>query len=138
MQVRAGAGQRAAQRGVHLAVVVPAAGQRLGCGVAGQGDGVVLEVVPDAGQVGDRVDAEVAQLPGRADAGQQEQVRRADRARAHDHLPGGVRLGRGPVAQVADARAAAVPHLQAGDQAAGVDGQVRAVPWRGPGRHRPG
>ena len=54
---RASAGQRAAQRGVHLAVVVPAAGQRLGGGVAGQGDGVVLEVLPDAGQVGGRVDA---------------------------------------------------------------------------------
>ena len=53
---------------------------------------MVLQVLPDAGEVGDRVDAQGAQLPGRADPGQQEQLRRADRARAHDHLTGGVRL----------------------------------------------
>ena len=126
MQVRAGAGQRAAQRSVHLAVVVPAAGQRLGGGIAGQDDGVVLEVLPHAGQVRDRADTQGAQPGGRADAGQQQQVRGADRARAHDHLPGGVRLGWRSLVQVADARTAPVPHLQAGDQAAGLDGQVRA------------
>ena len=54
-------------------------------------------------------------------------MRRADRARAHDHLPGCAGLGRRPVAQVADARAAAVRNLQAGNHAAGVDGQVRAA-----------
>ena len=117
-------GQLAAQRRVDLPVVVPAAGQRPGCRVARQDDGVVLQVLPDPGQVGDRADAQGAQLPGRADPGQQEQLRRADRARAHDHLPAGVRLRRYPVAEVADPGAPAVPHVQAGDQAAGLHGQV--------------
>jgi hypothetical protein len=52
---------------------------------------VVLEVLPDPGQVGHRVDAECAQLLGGADAGQQQQLRRPDRSRAHDHLGGRVR-----------------------------------------------
>ena len=36
---------------------------------------MVLQVLPDSGQVGHDVDAQGAQLPGRADAGQQEQLR---------------------------------------------------------------
>ena len=127
VQVGAGPGQLAAQRRVYLPVVVPAAGQRPGYRVARHDDGVVLEVLPDPGQVGDRADAQGAQLPGRADPGQQEQLRGADRARAHDHLPAGVRLRRYPVAEVADPGAPAVPHVQAGGQAAGLHGQVAAV-----------
>ncbi len=91
---------------------------------------MVLQVLPDPGQVGHHVEAQGTQLVGRADAGQQQQLRRADRARADDHLAEGVRLGQFPVAQVADAGTAAVPHQQPGDQAARLDGQVRAVPGR--------
>ena len=69
---------------------------------------MVLEVLPDPGQVGHDVDAQGAQLGGRADPGQQEQLRRADRARAHDHLTGGAGLGGCAVTEVADAGAAAV------------------------------
>ena len=70
---------------------------------------MVLEVLSDSGQVGHRLDAQGAQLPGRADAGQHEQLRGADRARAHDDLPSVVRPGWHAVAEVADAGAAAVP-----------------------------
>ena len=89
---------------------------------------MVLQVLPDTGEVGDQADAQVAQLPGRADAGQQEQLRRADRARAHDHLTSGVRRDRGAAGQVPDARAPAMLYVQAGDQAAGLDCEVGAVP----------
>ena len=52
----------------------------------------------------------------------------------------GVRLRWCAVAEVADAGAPAAPHVQAGDQAAGLDGQVRAVqggPQVGVGRADP-
>ena len=47
---------------------------------------VVLQVGADAGQVGDDVDAEPAQLVAAADAGEHQQLRRIDRAAADDHL----------------------------------------------------
>jgi hypothetical protein len=41
---------------------------------------MVLQVFADAGQVGQRRDAELVQARGRADAGQLQQLRRTDRA----------------------------------------------------------
>ena len=47
---------------------------------------VVVQVLADAGQVGDDVDPERAQVVRGPDAREQEQLRRADRPAAHDDL----------------------------------------------------
>ena len=47
---------------------------------------MVLQILADAGPVGDDVDAERAQLRRRADARELEKLRRIDRAGAEDHL----------------------------------------------------
>ncbi len=52
------------------------------------GEHVVVEVLADAREVGDDVDPEGAQVICGADAGEQEQLRRADRAAADDDLVG--------------------------------------------------
>ena len=45
-------------------------------GVEDEGDGrVVVQVLPDAGEVVDDVDADVAQVRGRPDAGEHQQLR---------------------------------------------------------------
>jgi len=88
---------------------------------------MVLQVLPDTGKIGYRVDAHGLQPGGRADPGQHQQLRRADRPSAHDHLTGRMRLGLGAVAQATDAGAPAVLHVQPGDQAADLDGEVWAV-----------
>ena len=49
---------------------------------------VVLQVLADARQVVDDVDAERLELAGVADPGELEQLRRVDRAAAEDHLAG--------------------------------------------------
>ena len=49
---------------------------------------VILQVLADARQVVDDVDAERLELAGVADAGELEQLRRVDRAAAEDHLAG--------------------------------------------------
>jgi hypothetical protein len=49
---------------------------------------MVLQVLPDW-QVDQRRDAELAQMPGRPNAGQHQDLRRAEGAARHDHLPGG-------------------------------------------------
>ena len=49
---------------------------------------VILQVLADARQVGDHVDAVLAQQAGRADAGELEQLRRVDRPAAQDDLAG--------------------------------------------------
>ena len=58
--------------------------------------GVVLQVLPDLGHVGDYGDLVPAQLVGRADTGQHEQLRRAVGTGAQDDLP--------PYADPGDAR----------------------------------
>jgi hypothetical protein len=88
---------------------------------------VVLEVRAGPGQVGHRVDADAAQVLRGADAGQHQQLRRADRPGAHDHLGGGVRLLPDAVAEVLRSGAPAALDEQAGDQAAAEDGEVLAV-----------
>ena len=47
---------------------------------------VVVQVLSNARSVDENVDADLAQMPGRPDAGQHEQMRGADGARAHHHL----------------------------------------------------
>ena len=61
---------------------------RLRAGVLDVDLEVVLQVLPDAGQVGADVDAEPAQLVGVADAGQLQQLRGVDGAAAEDHRLG--------------------------------------------------
>ncbi len=51
-----------------------------------------MEVLPDSGQVGDDRDAELAQLVGGPDAGQQQELRGLDRACRHDDLTPGTDL----------------------------------------------
>ncbi len=68
MQVGIGARVVAAHGGVHLAVVVLAGWQRRRDGVARHRDRVVLQVLPDCGDVGDRADSRAVQVTGRADA----------------------------------------------------------------------
>ena len=80
---------------------------------------VVVQVLADAGQVGDDVDPERAQVLRGPDAGEQEELRRSDRSAAHDDL-----LGAGPL------DAAVLRPLDA--DAAG------AVEQRGAGRIAPG
>ena len=45
-----------------------------------------MQVLPDAGKIGDDVDADRAQMVCRADAGEEQQLRRADRPAADDNL----------------------------------------------------
>ena len=59
---------------------------------------VVVQVLADPGQVGDDIDAMRGQLRVRPDAGQQQQLRRADRSAGDDHL------GRGGALAAAVAR----------------------------------
>ena len=72
---------------------------------------VVVEVLPDALQVRDDVDAVLAQVVGRADAGQHEQLRRVHRAAGEDHLGAGPGDVLAALADVGDPdRAAALDH----------------------------
>jgi hypothetical protein len=82
---------------------------------------VVVEVAPDAGNVGDDVDAERAQFVGGAHAREQEELRRADRATAQDHL---VRVR--AAARPFDADAAAAVEQEPAGGRAGHDLEVLA------------
>ena len=66
---------------------------------------MVVQVLADAGKIGDDVDADRAQVIRRPDAGEEQQLRRADRPAADDHL-GGVRALDASVARPFDADAA--------------------------------
>ena len=50
---------------------------------------MVLQPLAHAGEVGDDVDAVLAQVRGRADAGEHQQVRAVDRSAAQQHLTAG-------------------------------------------------
>ena len=88
---------------------------------------VVLQVLADARQVVDDVDAERLQLGGVADAGQLQQLRRVDRAAADDDLVGVRPPGR-PAAEVErDARRPRAVEHQPAHERVGLHGQVRPV-----------
>jgi hypothetical protein len=57
---------------------------------------VVVQVRAHPGQVGEHVEAETAQVVGRADAGEQQQLGRADHAAADDHVARAAQLGGRP------------------------------------------
>ncbi len=87
-------------------------------------DGWSMRLAPTDGQVGDHVDALLAQVVGRADAGEHQQLGRADRARREDHLglgPGGLVAALAPVGD--PGRPAALDQ-HPGHQGVGDDGEV--------------
>ena len=89
---------------------------------------MVVQVAPDAGQVGDDVDAEPPELLGRTDAREQQQLRRLDRAAADDHLALGADLRDGAVADDLDADAPPTLEqqpLRAGSRQHGEVGRTR-------------
>ena len=100
-------------------------------GVDDRREHVVVQVAPDAGQVGDDVDPEAAELVGRADAREQQQLRRLDRAGADDDLA----LGADPLDRAVpddlDADAARALEEQPLRVRAGQHGEVRASRRRG-------
>ena len=75
---------------------------------------MVLKVFADARQVDAHIDAEPAELVGRTDAGQHQQLGRFDRAATDDHLSAAVRRSGAAVLQVLDAHAAIVLDDQSG------------------------
>ncbi len=109
----------------------PAGEVRCGAPVAGGGhavghrhEHVVVQVVADR-QVGDHVDAVLAQVGGRADAGQHQQLGRAVDARAQDHLAAGRDRAAAVPGDDLDPGGAAAGDDDPGDAGAGGDGEVR-------------
>ena len=101
---------------------------------------VVLEVLADAGQVVDDVDAELAEQRLVADAGELEQLRGVDRATAEDDLAGVARCGAAAAAPVVDADRALALEAHPGRHRQRLDVEVLAVPDRvqvGAGRGEP-
>ncbi len=91
---------------------------------------VVVEVATDAGQVGDDVDAERAQLVGRADARGEQEARGPDRAAGDDDLALRVRGLDAPAALVLHPDAAVALEDQAPRGRLGEDRQVRVIEHR--------
>ena len=85
---------------------------------------VVLQVLADARAVGRHRDAMGAQVVGRADAREQEQLRRIDRTACQDHFPLGAGPGLGTASPVGDAGRAAVHEIDPADQRAVDDREV--------------
>ena len=84
-----------------------------------------MEVLADAGQIDGRLDADGLQLPRIADPGQEEELRRFDRAGADDDLAGRVGPVGPAVLEVLDTGAAAVLDDQLRGERIGREGQVR-------------
>ena len=90
---------------------------------------VVLEVAPDAGKVGQDIDAEVRELGGRSDARQQQELGAVDRATGQDHLAGRVAIDAAapPAPSDLDADGAGPLEQDPGHEPAGPDREVRAL-----------
>ena len=99
LQVGGGHPRVAGGEQVRLEVVGLALRDRLRRLVQHRRQRVVVQVGADAGQVGPHLEAERAQVVGRADAGQQQQLGRADHAAADDHVPRAAQLGGRPRGQ---------------------------------------
>ena len=86
---------------------------------------VVVEVLPDAGQVGAALDPECGELVRGAEPREQQEPGRVDRARAHDHLDGCLDELHVAVALDFDARAPRAREAETAHSRAGEHGQAR-------------
>ena len=91
---------------------------------------VILQVGADAGPVGDDVDAVLAQLRGRPDAGQQQELRRADRAGGENDFAAAARAARRAVLPPAHAGRALAVEDDAFGETAGFEPQIGAMQHR--------
>ena len=91
---------------------------------------MILQVLADARLVEHERNAELGKLRGRTDAGQQQRLRRADRARRQDHLAAAARDSLLAVLPPAHAGGALAVELEAFDQAAGLEPQILPVQHR--------
>jgi hypothetical protein len=122
-------GQRPAPAQVVVGDVLEVLGvlERAAASAADERHGrVVLQALPDAGQVVHDVDADLAQVGRGADAREQEQLRAVDRAAAEQHLAVDPHRVAGPLAQVLDADRAAVLDEHPGGQRVRADLEVGA------------
>ena len=85
---------------------------------------MILEVAADAGIGGGDGDAHRLQVVGRADAREQEELRRVEGAAAQDHLAVGAELKPFPAAPRLDADGGAILDQDAVDEGAGQDLQI--------------
>ncbi|MEH3076731.1 MAG: hypothetical protein PGN11_08605 [Quadrisphaera sp.] len=91
---------------------------------------VVLEVLADAGQVDGAADAEGGEVGGVTDARELQQLGRAERPAAQDHLTGVDAALELAAAQVVHAHRAGALHADAGHRGQRVHGEVLAVHHR--------
>ena len=91
---------------------------------------MVLQPLADAGEVGDHVDAVLAQVGGRPDAGEHQQVRAVHRAAAEQHLARGGRRDLAATAPIGDAGGALALDDDAGGERAGLHVEVVPVARR--------
>ena len=87
---------------------------------------MVGEIRPDAGQLVLQADAVPPQFLARANAGQHQELRRAEHAGRHDHLASSIDLPRARVAGNQHAGGAAPDEQHSLHANAGQDGQIRA------------
>ena len=88
---------------------------------------MVLQILADR-QIDDRLDAHLAQMRGRADAGQHQQLRRVEGAAGEDHLALGVDRDASPLSlTIFDAGRARALHHHAGRMRAGLDREIGAA-----------
>ena len=96
---------------------------RLGAGEHDQHREMVLQVLADR-QIDHRLDADRAQMIGRADAGQHQDLRRVERAAAEDDLALGVGVKRLAALLIVDAGGALALHGDARDMGAHLDREI--------------
>ena len=87
---------------------------------------MVLQVPADAGQIVDDPDAVLLQMPGRADAGEHQELRRVDRPAAQDDFAAGAGGAQRIALAVFDAARAPAVQQQPGRQRVLRHGQVGA------------
>ena len=102
-------------------------GDRLQAGVLDIDLEMVLQVAADTRQVGHHRHGQRAELVGRPDAGQHQQLRRVDGAAAEDDLAGGPRLADLAALAILDADRAVLLEQHPPRQRACLDGEVRPL-----------
>ncbi len=82
--------------------------------------------VPPDRQVDHRRDADLAQMSGRPDSGEHQDLRRAEGAARHDHFPGGIDAVQPAAFEIFDALGRGAAEYDPRHQRAGLDAQVLA------------